>query len=349
MKIAIHHTPESFSDNWLQYCRENKVEFKIVNCYNSDIITQLQDCNGLMWHWNHNDYRAPLFARQLTTSLEKKGIKVFPNAYTAWHFDDKVGQKYLLESINAPFVPSYVFYSKKDALNWINTTKFPKVFKLRVGAGSSNVRLVKTKAEAISLTKKAFGGGFSSVNRLSRLKDRLWVFERDKNRKAIRGIATGVARVFIPTEVEKFSSNQKGYIYFQDFMPGNDYDSRIVIIGNRGFGFRRYCRRRDFRASGSGIEDYNPALIDKKCLEVAFQTARKLKTQSIAFDFIFENNEPKIIEMSYCFGLALLNTSNCPGYWDTDFNWHENVNPTYFIIENFLKEIQSQILPTYPA
>ena len=340
MKIAIHHTPESFSDRWLSYCKENKIVYKLVNCYDSDIIAHLQDCEGLMWHWNQNDYKAALFARQLTLSLEKKGIKVFPDVNTAWHFDDKVGQKYLLESIDAPFIKSYVFYSKQDALDWIDKTNFPKVFKLRGGAGSINVSLAKTKAEAISLTKKAFGKGFSPVDRLSRLKDRIWVFKRDKNRKALRGIINGLGRMFIPTEVEKFSSSQKGYIYFQDFMPGNDYDSRVVVIGNRCFAVRRYCRKGDFRASGSGIKEYDPKLFDKRCIEAAFQTAKKIKAQSVAFDFIWDGDEPKIIELSYCFIIGPF-YDDCPGYWDSDLNWHEkNVNPQFFMIEDFIEELK---------
>ncbi len=71
-----------------------------------------------------------LFAKQLLFSLEQSGIIVFPDFNTGWHFDDKVGQKYLLETIDAPLVPSYVFYSKKEALEWDEQTNFPKVFKL---------------------------------------------------------------------------------------------------------------------------------------------------------------------------------------------------------------------------
>ena len=106
MKIAIHEYAGSFSDRWIKYCDEKKVPYKLVNCYDSDIVSQLEDCQALMWHWNQNDYKAALFARQLTISLEKKGIKVFPDVNTAWHHDDKVGQKYLLEAIGAPLVKS---------------------------------------------------------------------------------------------------------------------------------------------------------------------------------------------------------------------------------------------------
>ena len=149
MKIAIHEDAGSFSDRWIKYCNENQVPYKLVNCYDSDIISQLDDCQGLMWHWSQNDYKAVLFARQLTISLEKKEIKVFPDVNTAWHFDDKVGQKYLLEAIGAPLVKSYVFYSRQEALDWLDTTTFPKVFKLRSGASSVNVSLAKTKKNCI--------------------------------------------------------------------------------------------------------------------------------------------------------------------------------------------------------
>ena len=255
MKIAIHDDPGSFSDRWIIYCKENKVDYKIVDCYATDIIEQLDNCAGLMWHWRQEDYKAVLFARQLTLSLEKKGIKVFPGVNTSWHFDDKIGQKYLLEAINAPLVNSYVFYSEKDAMAWVHKTTFPKVFKLRGGAGSINVSLVKTREKAEKLVKRSFKRGFSSTNSVSRFKDRFWVFRRDKNFAALKGIFKGFGRLFISTKFEHFSHNQKGYIYFQDFIPGNDYDTRLIVIGDRCIGVRRYCRDGDFRASGSGVKE----------------------------------------------------------------------------------------------
>ena len=118
MKIAIHHRPGSFSDRWIEYCKREGIEYKIVDCFQSDIIEQLKVCDALMWHHHHGDYKDVLFAKGLLFSLEQAGIKVFPDFNTGWHFDDKVGQKYLLEAINAPLVPSYVFYDKQSARDW---------------------------------------------------------------------------------------------------------------------------------------------------------------------------------------------------------------------------------------
>ena len=172
MKIAIHKGSNDFSDRWIKYCYNNSIPYKLVNAYDNNIVEQISDCTAFMWHHYHDDYRDCLFAKQLLYSLQKKGLKVFPNFNTTWHFDDKVGQKYLLEAINAPLVPSYVFYTKKDAIEWINKTTFPKVFKLRGGAGSANVKLAKHKNQAIKFVNKSFGKGFSQFDRLGNLKER---------------------------------------------------------------------------------------------------------------------------------------------------------------------------------
>ena len=336
MKIAIHQEVDSFSDRWIKYCDENNISYKLVSCYDSDIVKQLHDCDGLMWNWNQDDYKGILFARQLTLSLEKMGKKVFPNVNTSWHHDDKVGQKYLLECIDAPLVKSYVFYSKLKAEAWINSTTFPKVFKLRGGAGSTNVKLVRTKQHAQSFINKAFGKGFLQINSIDRLKDRFWVLRRDKNIDAIKFVLKGIGRLFIPIELAKFSQREKGYIYFQDFLPNNNYDTRLIVIGNRCFGVRRYTRDNDFRASGSGIKAYDPELFDHQFIKIAFEITKKLGAQSVAFDFIWDNDIPKIVEISYCFIIGPF-YDTCPGFWNSNLVWHKKeVNPQFFLRYRYL-------------
>ena len=119
MKIAIHQKKSGFSSEWMMYCEENYIPYKKVNCYRNDIISELEDCHGLMWHFNQSNPKDILFAKQLIYSLDSAGFKVFPDFHTCWHFDDKLGQMYLLEAVGAPLVPSYVSYSREEALNWI--------------------------------------------------------------------------------------------------------------------------------------------------------------------------------------------------------------------------------------
>lgn len=339
MTLCINHQPGSFSDRWIRYCLERNIPFRLVNVYDTNIIEQLKNCTGLLWHWDLNDYRSVLLARQLTFSLEKRGIRVFPNSQTGWHYDDKIGQKYLLEAVDAPLVKSYVFYNKKDALAWVNQASFPKVFKLRCGSGSANVRLVKNKSCARKLIRQAFGSGFCAHDPIGRLKERFWIFKRDHNLKAVIKIAGGVGRLFIPREVEKFAPKEMGYVYFQDFIPGNTYDIRLIVVGKRCFGLRRYCRSGDFRASGSGMFSYMPDLIDLKMVRLSFDVAQKLKTQSVAFDLINDRGILRIIEISYCYTIDCCD--RCAGYWDSDLKWNPgSFEPQEFILDDFLKSLQ---------
>ncbi|WPR77824.1 hypothetical protein [Algoriphagus sp. NG3] len=338
MLIAIHHQKGSFSDRWIEYLENQNVSYKIVNCFDSDILNQLSDSDGLMWHWNHATPEAFLFARQLVFSVEAMGKRVYPNANTCWHYDDKVGQKYLLEGIGAPLVASWVFYTKKQALEWIEETGFPKVFKLRGGYGSNNVKLVNSKDEARSLATRAFSGGFSQMDKTALLKNRIWKFKQKPDKKTFLGILKGVGRQFSDSRMEKVFGKEKSYLYFQDFLPGNDFDTRLIIIGNRCFGIRRYNRKGDFRASGSGLIEYQPELFDMRAVAAAFEVVRKLKTQSLAFDFVFNQaGSPEIIEISYAFNVEVYDP--CPGYWNEELKWvEEKVNLQYYIVQDFIEE-----------
>jgi len=335
MRLAIHHTPGSFSEKWLEYCRARGIAFKPVNCFDSDIVAQLEDCDGLMWHWAHWDHQAIQFARQLTYSLERMGKRVFPDSRTCWHYDDKVGQKYLLEALGAPLVPSRVFYDKAEALAWVEGAAFPQVFKLRRGAGSANVALVRSKAGARRLVRRSFGKGFSPVNRVSAFKDRLWHLKRDRNLRALAGIGKGLARLFVPTTFEKNTFREKGYAYFQDFVPGNAFDIRIIVIGERAFGIKRMVRANDFRASGSGTIIYDRDEIGTSCLRPSFEIAGKLGSQCMAFDYVFRGDQPLLTEISYAFLQS--GYEGCPGYWDRGLAWHEGkFAPEWFMIEDFI-------------
>ena len=43
--IAIHKS-SGFAERWIAYCQQENIDYKIVNCYDSDIIEQLKDCDA---------------------------------------------------------------------------------------------------------------------------------------------------------------------------------------------------------------------------------------------------------------------------------------------------------------
>jgi hypothetical protein len=143
-------------------------------------------------------------------------------------------------------------------------------------------------------------------------------------------------RVLFPPKFEKVTGLEYGYAYFQEFVPDNDHDIRVIVIGDKAFAIKRMVRENDFRASGSGNIQYARELFDLKTIKLAFEIYNKLGSQCSAMDFVHLNNEPKLVEIS--FGFAPKAYESCPGYWDQNLSWYEgDFDPYGWMVEEVLK------------
>ena len=320
MIIAVHDSANSWSKRWLAALASLGIEPRLVDALSPSIVSDLRGADAFLWHWDHGDAAAWRVARGIFAACDAAGIATIPDAGAAQHFDDKVAQALLLQSIEAPIVPTWVFVRESDALAWVEATQFPKVWKLRRGAGALNVRLVETASEASALVAQAFGHGFSPVPApTADLKNSV---------RRTRSLPGKIRR--LPRTMRNYQANravaerESGYAYFQEFIPGNDFDIRVTVVGDRAFTFRRACRPGDFRASGSGRIDYltDPSGPDRAAVDVAFATARRLRTRSMAFDFVVDQaGAPLIVEMSY--GYKADAVYACPGHFDAEGRWVE--------------------------
>ena len=319
MKIAIPDSSAGFTSGWMAACKRLGIDVVRFDAYSPSAMTDILSCDAFMWHWHHASPSDWLFARQMIMSAKMAGLRVFPDIDTCWHFDDKVGQKYMFEALNLPAIKSWVFYDKENALKWARMARYPLVFKLRCGAGAINVRLVHNLRQASALIRKMFGVGFSS-SIFSDLKTTLRCKKKSGElwQKLFRAPSILMAKLALRKRLPR----QRGYVYFQEFIPGNTYDTRIVVIGERAIGIRRYCRPNDFRASGSGDISYAKSDIPEEVVKVSFESARKIRAQCAAFDFV--RNEAggyQIVEVSY--GFTVDAYSKCEGYWTSDMKWHK--------------------------
>lgn len=335
--IGIHHSKISYSGGWIDYCKANNIRYKIVDAYANSIIEDLEECDIFMWHFFHNNPKDVLFAKQLLFSLEQSGKYVFPNFKTCWHFDDKVGQKYLLESLKLPVIPSFIAYSKIQALNLLEKVSIPFVFKLRGGAGSYNVSLVKTKSEAIKLINKSFKSGFRQFNPYTDIK---FAFNKIKEQPSkienYSFLFKCLAHIVVPYEIEKAKGREAGYFYFQEFIPGLTFDYRVQFIGNKCYAMKRYVRKNDFRASGGGMIDYDGSKIPMEVIKMATEVRKKVDMQIMAIDILTYGSSYAIAEVSYAFAI---DEGECDfGFYDNHLNWNAGVfNPYQWMIDLVLK------------
>lgn len=313
LKIAIqpdavaHHNGErqSFSDRWFQLAKEWAVDAVAVDVFSKDVIAQIASCDAFMWRCDPSALPR-LYAKRLLYAIEEgAGLPVFPNLKSSWHFEDKISQYYFLSAAGIPTPATSIFWKREQAERYCEAAEYPFVLKLSAGYQASNVRLVRNREEALFYVDQLFTHGvialgYRPASRSRRLLRRL---------RAAATVAKG-HHPYAPTEQAEL---QHGYFFAQEFLPGNDFDVRITIIGDRAFAFRRLNRPDDFRASGSGRIDWDPQQVSEELVRFAFGVARKLDAQTVAVDILRRRTEPVIVELTLSY--ASWAVRDCPGHW----------------------------------
>lgn len=313
MKIAIQPDEllnlngerQSYSERWTEVARAEGVSVEPVNVFSDDVIADISGCDAFMWRFPPSAHPRRYAMRLLVAIEQALRIPVFPSLETSWHFDDKIAQHYFLNLAGIATPATHVFWTRPQAEAFCSTASYPFVLKLSSGHKATNVRLVHNRDDALYYVERLFGPGLVSLGYKPASPVRL----------SLRRLRTAVEllRGRYPNSPNLESDLQYGYFLAQEFLPGNEFDTRITVIGNRAFAFRRFNRPGDFRASGSGLKDYNPEAIGEDAVRLAFKVARILRAQTVAVDVLRRGAQPVIVEL----GLAYPSRGirDCPGHW----------------------------------
>lgn len=338
MKVGIHldryKEISGFVKKYETILQYNNIETQFLHIDDPGFFEKVKELDAFIYRWFHYDFDRQLAPSILPLIRDFLKIPCFPNGVTDWHFDDKIKQYYLMKLYGFPMIESWIFWDMKDALDWTDKTSYPVVFKLKGGAGSQNVILVKDKKRACSLINKMFGKGIKDIG----LNEGGSTIMNDFNLfNYVTVLLWKMKKSYQGKPAETFYQKQKNYVLFQKFLPGNGFDTRVTIIGERAFAFRRFNRPDDFRSSGSGLIDHNPQEIDLQFVKLALEISKKLHFQSMAYDFLYNiDHKPEFCEISYSY----LDTAvyNCHGFWDGQLNWHEGHNwPQFCQLQDLLK------------
>lgn len=324
-------------DSYVQVLEHNSIPYCVLDSSSTDFWQRLEEVDLFIYRWAQYDFDKQI-ALSLVPAIEKgTGTPCFPDSVTSWLYDDKVRQQYLFEQAGFDMVPGWVFYDKKKALDFVGSAPLPLVFKLRGGAASENVIMVRSRGEGRRLVKRMFGRGIRTRDIPS--------FSNLGFANATKVLARHASRYverFVPKLywARVYWQSHRSYVYFQKYLPGNQHDTRITVIGDRAFGFRRLVRDGDFRASGSGRIDHDHSKIDMRCVEQAFEISRHFGFKSMAYDFLTaEDGSPAFCEVSYSYVDEVV--AACPGYWDRDLAFHEEqLWPAYCILSDLIGDQQ---------
>lgn len=249
--------------SWLRYerfCKNNNIPYSIYDITKSDWILEAKKYDIFICH----TAATPAYQKMIESKiyvLEKiMGKFCFPSFHEVWQYEDKNIANYLYQYYNLPSIPTYVTYNKNEAINIITRINYPFISKTSIGAGSSGVEKINSRKKALDRINKIFSK---------------------------RGLKTQYPY-----------QRQKDYFYVQDFIEDATYDLRVMLVGNKAFGYYRYPNKGDFRASGAN--NVEKKAIPHEALMLAIDIRNKLNSRQLGVDLLFseKSNKYYIIETS---------------------------------------------------
>lgn len=284
--------------------RGYSIDYKVVNLEGYDWLQVVTPYDMIIWK---PTYMGPRLTTQFHAKvyfLETYCKKlVVPNFKTIWHFENKIAQNYLFQIYKIPTPRTTISFDYYDAIKQLQSETFPLVFKEPHGAGSQNVKLVLNFKQAENIV----------INKFSQ---QLWMEHKVRSSSRIIFLLSNLTKRWLWNKIlqKVFKSEYSTFIYWQSFIPNNEADLRITVIGNRyAFGFWRKNRPNDFRASGSGRIDYQQ-IVPEDILRYCVNINRELDFDSMAYDILFSKNSFVIAEISY--GYLDSAIYNAPGYYE---------------------------------
>ncbi len=207
------------------------------------------------------------------------GKRCYPSAAQALLYEDKCLEAYLAQVRGLPFARTLISHSKDDALAMLGGLRYPLVSKINHSSGSMGVELVRTPRKARRIVEQAFSRGGRPIH--------------------------------VPW------SRQKNYVYFQEFIPNDGYDIRVVVVGNMVFGYYRKVPKGDFRASGMGAVEKRD--LPEEAIRVAWNAHRHIRSPQLVVDMVHgSDGRYAIIELSLFFQVQLpeqLKVDGVPGVY----------------------------------
>ena len=214
------------------------------------------------------------------------------------------------------------FGSLKELTNSIDSIhNYPKVVKGYFGAGSKSVFLAKDKKSLIKVCKKISN---TSDTKLF-IKDLLRVF---KYKSYIR------------------NSMHTNKFIIQNYIPKLKYDYKVLVYYDKFYVLKRNTRKNDFRASGSGLIEYNIYnKIDKSLLDYAKVCFNCLNVPFVSLDIVALEAETYFLVEFQSINFGPATQQNSDGYFMyINGNWiykKEIIDLEIVYAESVLKFIQN--------
>jgi glutathione synthase/RimK-type ligase-like ATP-grasp enzyme len=158
----------------------------------------------------------------------------------------------------------------EEGIEILKKIKYPVVIKKSTGFRSRNVKIARNYSE--------------SKRTLSKLLENNFRFDMESFYYLYR-------RIYNKTEYPK----RFGKVIIQEFIPDLTYDWKILVLGSKILGVKRFVRENDFRASGSKLYDLDE-IPPSDVLDFALSCKNKIQSPNVSMDICKNGDELKLLE-----------------------------------------------------
>jgi glutathione synthase/RimK-type ligase-like ATP-grasp enzyme len=197
-----------------RFLKTNNIPYKELDIKASSFISECKNFDIVVWRTLSTYVDQWEAADKVGFIQDYLGKLILPPREALWLDEDKIRGQWLFELNQLPVIKTFISYSKEETEKYIESCQYPFITKEKTCSRSEGVHLLKNKSQARKLVRQVFNGGLKLNNSYVK---------------------------------------QKNYVCFQEFVPNKGFDLRVIMVGNSYFGYYRFPKKGDFRASGSGV------------------------------------------------------------------------------------------------
>lgn len=235
--------------SWTHFARfleKNAFPFEIYPIHADNWIEKAQDFDVVVGFTSSASYHLEEIRTKVYVLENHLHKTCYPSYQNMLLYEDKKLEAHLSKIYGIPFVPTHVSHNLEDALQLSENLTYPMVSKIVPSSSSVGVQLIRNKKQAQHIIRQAF----SENGRKSHV-----VYKRQKND-----------------------------IYFQDFIPNDGFDIRVIVVGRMVFGFFRKVLPNDFRASGMHHEEMRELPLE--VMQIARAVNRAIPSPLLVVDML---------------------------------------------------------------
>lgn len=290
--IALLYIDEHDAEKWKGVLQsQDNIELTLIDISRSDWLEQCSRVNYAVFIMRPPglvERTKALFDERAQLLTKRYDAIFYPSLLECLLYENKKYLAYWLKAQEIPSPPTWVFYNRAEALQWVQESRYPFVGKVNIGASGKGVSIIDNPAQAKRYVDTAFtvglkprvGPNFKHSSIWKKLKNAL------RNKKLVKRRLTTYKAVL--------AESQK-YCIFQEFI-SHQFEWRVVVIGDSYFAHKKMVYKQ--MASGSLLKDYSDPPL--KLLDFARDICIKNSFLSVSLD-ILESADGYLVNEIQCY------------------------------------------------